>query len=261
MGSDSFEFVVQDGDKAFSKDTQKKIRRQAMKAVAAARRQTGQYGQHNLRQHAASYTKTDSDLTPTAVPIPNPNRDKRVEVHKKPLRYGGGDDDQYPNKENARRASDETVAAAALAQLGSSMFFSGLELFMKDYSVQPVDLSALTAIHVGPLASAVFSSQPGKLKDLLSCRQWSYFEHMYSRYGHSACLDDAIRCLIMAIQHILAPSPRTSSRVILAQYGRTLQSLQKAINDLHGWADPDALCATHILQLFAVSDVPMSTDS
>jgi hypothetical protein len=250
MASSSFEFVVHEGDKAFSKVTQTKIRRQAMKAVAAARRQTGKYGKHNLRQHAASYTKTDSEMSPASVAVED--RDKRVVVHKKRSKHGGGNDDHYPNQETAYSATDETVAMA-LNKLSSSVFFSELELFMMDYSIQPADLSALTSIHLGPVASAIFALQPAKLRKLLSCRQWSYFEHLYSRYGHSACLDDAIRCLIMVAQHVLAPSSRTSSGVILTHYGTALKSLQKAIHDPHGWADPDTLCATHILQLFSVS--------
>jgi hypothetical protein len=40
-----------------------------MKVVAAARWQTGRYGKHNLRQHTISYTETESELSPTAVPI------------------------------------------------------------------------------------------------------------------------------------------------------------------------------------------------
>ncbi|OIW31239.1 hypothetical protein CONLIGDRAFT_631160 [Coniochaeta ligniaria NRRL 30616] len=249
MAPPSFEFVVQEGNLAPSKITQTKIRRQAMKAVAAARRHTGRYGKHNLRQHTVSYTKTDSDLSPAAVPVED--RDKRVVVHKKRSDHGRGDDDHYPNQEIACRATDETVAMAP-TKLSTSWFFSGLELFMMDYSIQPADLSALTSIHLGLVASALFAVQPAKLKELLSCRQWSYFEHMYSRYGHSACLDDAIRCLIMGAQYLLAPSSRTSSGMILAQYGTALKSLQKAINDPNGWADPDTLCATHILQLFSV---------
>lgn len=250
MAPTSFEFVAQEGDKAFSKGTQTKIRRQAMKAVAAARRETGHYGKHNLRQHATSYTKTDSNLSPAALPFKD--CEKRIEVHKKRPPYGGGDDDHYPNQEIAYRTTDETIAMA-LTKLSSSMFFSGLELFMMDYSIQPADLSALTSIHLGPVASAFFTMQPAKLRDLLSCRQWSYFEHLYSRYGHSACLDDAIRCLIMVAHDLVAPSSRSSSDVILRQYGTALKSLQRAINDPDGWANPDTLCATHMLQLFSVS--------
>jgi hypothetical protein len=130
------------------------------------------------------------------------------------------------------------------------MPFSGLELFMMDYSVQPADLSALTSIHITPVAVAVLTAQPGKPRDLLSSRQWSYFEHLYSQYGHSACLDDAIRCLIMVAQCLLAPSSRTSSGVILAQYGAALKSLQKAISDPDCWADPETLCATNICKSF-----------
>ncbi|KAB5562766.1 hypothetical protein GE09DRAFT_1109617 [Coniochaeta sp. 2T2.1] len=255
MAPTSFEFVVQQGDKAFSKVTQTKIRRQAMKAVAAARRQTGQYGKHNLRQHEISYTSTesssDSSLSPTAVPVGGDAEcDSRAVVHKKRSNTGGRGGEHYPKGETEPLDPDQAVLAA-LHKLSSTMFHSELELFMMDYSIQPADLSALTTIHIAPVASAIFTAEPSKLRDLLACRQWSYFEHLYSRYGQSPCLDDAIRCLIIVCQGILAPSPKTSSGMILAQYGKALKSLQEAINEPTGWANVDTLCATNILQLFS----------
>jgi hypothetical protein len=256
MSPASYEFVMQEGPKGFSKVTQKKIRRQAMMAVAAARRQSGRYGKHNLCQHAVSHGKAESELAPIAVPIGDRSDTRMLVVHRdKGLpRNGvqkGPDEDQSANERVSYLSTEETMATA-LNKLRTSMFYSELELFLMDFSVEPADLSALTCVHVASAVRNILTTQPDKLKDVLSSRQRSYFEHLYSRFGQAACLDDAIRCLIMVAQDLLAPSARTSQRAILAQYGRALESLQRALNDQHKWADPDTLCATKLLQLFSV---------
>jgi hypothetical protein len=252
--NNSFEFVLHEPVKGISKVTQTKIRRQAMKAVAAARRQAGQYGKHNLRQSAVSFAQTDLDLSPTAVPIRI--RDTRgAAVHKRSIAATDGGvegRDQIPNQANARPAADRQTDIT-LYSLTSPVPLTGIELFMKHYSVRPADLSALTSIRMAPVAAQAFTTDPRTLKDLLSCRQWSYFEYLYARYGHSPCLDDAIRCLIVASQAVLAPSSKTSNAAVLSHYGTALKSLQKAINDPTRWSDPDTLCAANMLQLFDVS--------
>jgi hypothetical protein len=84
-----FEFIMQEPNESFSKETQTKIRRQAMRSVGAARSKTCM--------------------------IPNPESLSR-----------------YPNW-----------------HLVSPMPLSGLELLVKDRGLDPMDLSALTSIHVG----------------------------------------------------------------------------------------------------------------
>lgn len=264
MGATSFEFVIQDGNKGFPMVTQTRIRRQAMRAVAATRRRTGRYGKHNLRQPEISYTSTETELFPTAVPLEECGRynDNGVVVHKERSRAGGPAEGHWPNPgmSIADPATDGTLTAAVAAALDTfspSIFLSDVQLFMKGYSVQPEDLSALTSIRLPPLASATLTTRPGKLRDFLSGRQWSYFEYLYSRYGQSKCLDDATRCLVMAAEHLLAPSLRTSSGAILAQYGAALESLRKAVNDPDGCVQSNTLCAVNMLQLFSVSGSPI----
>lgn len=56
---DGFTFVVQGPrNLKFNKETRTKIKKQAMKAVGAARRQSGTYGKHNLRQFPVYRTGT-----------------------------------------------------------------------------------------------------------------------------------------------------------------------------------------------------------
>jgi hypothetical protein len=95
MSSDAnFEFIQQHSNNAISKKTRTKIRKQAMRGVAAARRR---------RAPATNWRSNDAVSLPSHL-IPNP--------------------------------------AAPLPT-------SGLELLVKDKGLDPMDLSALTSIHIG----------------------------------------------------------------------------------------------------------------
>lgn len=217
-----------------------------MKAVGAARRQAGQHGKQNLRQHPVPCTKTDSDLKP-ARRVASCNRSSKRLINDSLQEV-----DQWPDSASSPWTTDPTETES-LGKPSPPMPSSGLELFILDHNVSPTDLSALTSIHVGAVASYVLADGAAKLKQLLSFRQWSYFEHLYSRYGHSDCLDDAIRALIVKAQALLVPSAKTSDAMVLSHYGTALNSLQAAFSDAARWSDPDTLCATTILALFDVS--------
>lgn len=94
-GSDdgSFEFVIQEPNERFSKETQTKIRKQAMRAVGAARR------------------RSNLSMIPSS-----------------------GSPSRYPNWHPV-----------------PPMPLSGLELLVKDRGLDPMDLSALTSIHIGSM--------------------------------------------------------------------------------------------------------------
>lgn len=135
---------------------------------------------------------------------------------------------------------------------------SGLDELIRDHGFSPIDLSALTSIHIGAVASTVLSSEPSRLPGLMSCQQWSYFDHVPARFGHSPCLDDAFRCLVTAARSMLVPDrARPSQKMVLSQYGTALQSLQSAVNDASQRYSPEVLCATGLLALFEVRCVPV----
>ncbi|KAH8896580.1 hypothetical protein GQ53DRAFT_838146 [Thozetella sp. PMI_491] len=131
-----------------------------------------------------------------------------------------------------------------------SMPMSGLELLVRDRGLDPMDLSALTSVHIGPLASAMLQSKPSQLPEVLLCRQWSYFSFIPPRFGHVAALDDAFRCLITVAHSSLVPAHRQSQEKILGYYGKALQSLQFAFEEPEARYTAEVLCAVGMLALF-----------
>lgn len=136
------------------------------------------------------------------------------------------------------------------------MPLSGLELLVKDRGIDPIDLSALSSIHIGTMASIILSSDPNRLSGVLSCRQRSYFSYIPPRFGQVSVLDDAFRCLITVTHSMLVPAHKSSQKTILSYYGRALYSLQSAVNDPSLRYSVEVLCATAILALFELLNSP-----
>ncbi|KAH8807831.1 hypothetical protein F5884DRAFT_857398 [Xylogone sp. PMI_703] len=207
-----FEFVMQEPNEKFTKETQTKIRKQAMRAVGAARQYRAGFSA-NPRFGAASRrpAQSDLDLLHPIAPMP----------------------------------------------------LSGLELLVKDRGLDPMDLSALTSVHMGDMqvtsmtASAMITSEPNQLADVLVCRQWSYFSFIPPRFGHFLVLDDAFRCLVTATHSMLVPSHKLSDGKILSCYGRALRSLQSAVNNPTARYSSEVLCATGMLALFELLNSPL----
>ncbi|KAF4613431.1 hypothetical protein G7Y89_g15456 [Cudoniella acicularis] len=136
------------------------------------------------------------------------------------------------------------------------MPLSGLELLVRDRGIDPIDLSALTSIHIGTIASTIFASEPSRLSGVLLCHQRSYFSFIPSRFGHSLVLDDAFRCLITVVHSMLVPDHKPSQDKILSCYGKALHSLQSAVSDPAARYSTEAICATAILALFELLESP-----
>lgn len=231
----TFEFVIQ-GPKSngFSKETRTRIRRQAMKAVGAARRQSGRYGKHNQRQSPPELRQKTIDialrLAPQACVVEEGKTGRKDTA-----------DASWP--------SDRTCSLT----VPSPMPLSGIDAMVRDHGICPTDLSALTSAHIGRVASKILSSHSRMLVSLLSYPSWSYFSMIPGRFGYSSCLDDAVLCLMGKARILLAPSSKTSETLILSNYGKALQSLQSAVNNPALCTSADVLCATEVLALFEVS--------
>ncbi|KAF2111233.1 hypothetical protein BDV96DRAFT_189386 [Lophiotrema nucula] len=145
-------------------------------------------------------------------------------------------------------------ASKSLFSLQTSRPFplSGMELLVRNLGLDPLDLSALSSVHIGAAASAVLYSDPTQLQDVLSCRQKSYFSHVAARFGHVNVLDDAFRCLVIMAHSLLIPTQRPTDAVVLSQYGKALRSLQSAINQETLRHSSEVLCATSILASYEI---------
>ncbi|KAI1497967.1 hypothetical protein F5X99DRAFT_420982 [Biscogniauxia marginata] len=133
------------------------------------------------------------------------------------------------------------------------MPLAGLDLLSAETGIDILDLSALTEVQCGRVASSLLVRQPQRICSLIARRKPSYLEFVPGRYGHSSCLDDAVRCVATRARRVLGPSGQASDRVELLQYGAALHSLQIAVNDPGGtWKSPDVLCAIQVLSLFEI---------
>jgi hypothetical protein len=144
--------------------------------------------------------------------------------------------------------------ALACARLAPSMPLSGLDLLTAEVGVNLLDLSALTAVHFGDMASSHLTKNPSRLRELVSRRKPSYLNYVPARYGHSQCLDDAVRCVALKARRVLSGSRLCNNLTELSLYGKALRSLQDAVDDLGDpWQSPDVLCTIQVLSLYEVS--------
>ncbi|KAH8657980.1 hypothetical protein BX600DRAFT_62056 [Xylariales sp. PMI_506] len=224
---------------SISKADRAVIRRQAMKKASALRRQRGNYGQINLGQHPLLVYGSSKDLD-----FPHPPRASRS-----------------PPKRSDTRAEESLVSISTVynAQLAPEriaspivMPLSGLAQLIAVTGVDLVQISSLTATHVGHAAAAFFEHHPSQLVTLLRQPKISYLRHIANRYGESSYLDDTVHALMLKIRELLNPLDQKSQKSILLHHGRALATLQLAINDPIKRLQPDVLCTIELLGLLEV---------
>ena len=231
--SDSYEFINCSSDAGVpaGQDTRRLIRRQAMSRAAAARRQRGFWGQHNCRQH------------PVSQPAFKGQAEAEIEV---------AISDSARAHSIAQQRYLISVTKARMS-IPASVPSSGYISMRIDYGFDLLDLSALTTFHTGRITAQLLSRDPSCLAHVLRCRQWSYFSFLPSRYGHSACLDDAVHCVAARVRQWMCSPSDPPDDGVLSLYSKSLTSLQSALNDPILCLQPETLCATAILALHEVN--------
>ncbi|TAQ84040.1 hypothetical protein B7494_g7626 [Chlorociboria aeruginascens] len=242
------------------------IRKQAMKKASAARKQAGNYGKHNLRQYPVFIIDSDHiDPEPKIIscdPISTSkslSRGKGVEGSNK-IKAKDVALRQKQNKlERAavERQQDQQLWLAKLAvaeRVPPSPSPKGYELMSQSSRFDILELSTLATLHVGRATRSAISANPYFLvSQLKSSEQWSYLSFLPSRYGHIACLNDAVDCAVARAKQILSPSEIRES-IVIAFYLKALGSLQKALDNPQQRYTPEVLCATEILALYELLD-------
>lgn len=213
-----------------SKSDRATIRRQAMLKAGISRRKRGNYGQFNLGQYPVSVLSTH-------LPLPS---DVGGSHAKPPSRY---DHHGSPHRSSSLALPQQLVSippVMPLSELTQLSCVSGIDL---------LQLSGLTATHVGHAVSTFFHHHPTRLVSLLRQPRTSYLYHINNRYGQSQCLDNAVRALAFQARCLLAPNDSTHLRSALISHGEAIHSLQRAIDDPRLCTQPDVLCATELLGL------------
>ena len=264
MAADSFHFV-HSTDASVPKTPRVRllIRKQAMSRAAAARRLRGKNGKQVLRQcHYPEKVSPKADNLESPSPPLGKSPGELEETLGPPQATNEAPQStteapesliEAPKFSNAAESPEREMAVIAVP---ASLPSTGYESMRIRYDFDLLDLSALTTFHVGRITAQALSRQPARLKDILRCRQWSFFSYLPSRYGYSACLDDAARCVTARVRDWLslpAEGSRPSNGSILSLYTKALKSLQAALNNPDRRVEPDVLCATEILGIYEVS--------
>ena len=239
--SDSYEFIVSFSHAGVppGNDTRRLIRRQAMSRAAAARRQRRCWGQKNRLQYPF-------------VSVPRPDLEEQAEVEDEVATSGAVRADSDSQQRDLMPVRRARMAVPA------SVPSSGYESMRIDYGFDLLDISALTTFHSGRITAQLLAKEPFRLVHILRCRQWSYLSFLPTRYGHSACLDDATRCVAARVrQWMRYPSDPPDDRV-LSLYSKSLTSLQSALDDPVLCLLPEVLCAIAILAIYEVNWVPFT---
>lgn len=147
------------------------------------------------------------------------------------------------------RIAEHPIPTCMPANLSST----GYEAMRIRYDFDVLDLSALTALHIGRSTAQLLHDRPSRLQEILQCRQWSYFAYMPWRYGHTKCLDDALCCIAARVRQWLTDPGNPNDRVLLL-YSRAVKSLQAALDDPAQSMQPDVLCATEVLSIYQLID-------
>jgi len=220
------------------------IRKQAMKMAADTRRRGGNYGKHNLRQYPVFYQSNNDEAAAEEV-IYQEEYDNRTSGMLE-VRF-------ETNVSKSHNIQHGTPSSRGISPKPSA---KGFELITMKHGFDIIDLSTLAAYHVGRATAEALSSDPLQLLRLLDFKQWSYMSYLPSLYGSSACLDDAIHCIIARVRHIIAPNGEAGEREVIRLYLKAIDSLQKALNSPSQRLAAHVLCATEILALYEVRKPP-----
>ncbi len=248
----AFSFIEYDGP-ALTRDpaVRRLIRQRAMRDVAIARRQRGNYGQHNLRQmplfvdldHQDSGRRltgdTETDDTRASTPHGKASPDTPDPI---PKRRTGGSAVWTPVRSVPRcPASYAGMAmspdAVLLLQL---MPLTGLRLGTDTYS----HLSGPAGADRG---ADIFTSSYLGSRKLLS--------FIPSRYGAVASLSHATDCVVAKLRQMtMHPDRRhpNGEALVLLHYSKALRALQAGLSDKSQWMRPETLCAAELLGAFEV---------
>ena len=235
--SESYEFidVSSHAGVATGQTTRRLIRRQAMSRAAAARRQRGTWGNRNLGQY----------------PVSQPDLEEEAGVEN-----DAATSDSVRMDSSSQQQGLMPVTGIRMAMPGNVPSI-GYERMRIGYGFDLLDISALTTFHTGRVTAQVLSREPHRLAHVLRCRQWSYFSFLPSRYGHSACLDDAAHCVAARVRQWIDKPLNLPDNGVLSLYSKSLTSLQSALGDPVTCLQPEVLCAAVILAIYEVSRGPI----
>ncbi|KAL8952704.1 MAG: hypothetical protein Q9222_001403 [Ikaeria aurantiellina] len=230
------------------------IRKRAMSKAVAARKQSGKYSNPNRRQY------------PVFVDIPAPQKpvtDRLLlpsDTHESEPCQG---DELNPTEATVQTIAHRSKPAArrqhrlsrlpTATRIPGSPSSTGYEAMRICYDFDVLALSGFTDLHTGRATAQPLHEQPDRLHEILTCKQWSYFTYIPSRFGNTKCLDDAVCCVAARVRQWIT-NPGQPNRAVIELYAKAVKSLQAALNDPSQYILSDVLCATEVLAIFELLD-------
>ena len=233
------------------------IRKQAMSKAAAERKKRGNWGKTNLGQDVIILPGVKKSLVQASRPVPTSKRD--IEPITPPGSVSSSDSTDFDTDilhagkslERNNTVANLEHGMTCINRIPPKMPCTGYEMLRMQSNFDILDLSALTTFHVGRVTAEILNKSPLLLVEVLHCRQWSYFSYIPSRYGHFACLDDAVQCVAKRVRCWIE-GDLCADPSVLSLYTKALNSLQSALNDPVLYAKAETLCATELLSIYEV---------
>ncbi|RDW61498.1 hypothetical protein BP5796_11390 [Coleophoma crateriformis] len=229
------------------------IRKQAMKKASAARKKSGSYGKHNLRQYPVF---VDGPI-PTTEPH-STSSSHEGEFHKQQTspeldhECGATVIDSAPSFQHAKLKSHLQPTPIELlgASVPASLPLTAFESMSMRYGINILDLSNLTTFHVSRATRKALATDPSQVINMLSYNQWSFFSYLSTSYETSPCVRSAVDCVIARVRQILSPSESDLDSTVITHYVKALGTLQKALECQRQRYSPEVLYAIEILALY-----------
>lgn len=245
----AFRFVNYDGTRLSSNPTVRRlIRRQAMRGVAAIRKERGNYGKINMRQLPICLCNGIFGVSPAYNDYDKIHDTCTTRHQNKSSKDSDGSSQGQPQDHNFRPYSLSTVIAPTLT-VGPAE----AETFSILISLTPV-----TGLRLGITERCHLSAASKQFRNLPSTTHLGGRKLLYyipSRYGQVSCLTHATDCVVAKLRQMIRhPECReqVENTIALRHYAKALGALQIALEHESQWKEPETLCATVLLGIFEV---------
>lgn len=255
----NFPFIVSSGPKLQNDPaTRQLIRKQAMRDIGIARKRKGTFGKQNTGQ----FPTADVPIR-AAVSSAGGNKSSSSGTSS-PETWGSDASASTQSTDDTELdalfgqqlvpARRKPITTGRISSIQTVNLLSSYETTRARFNVDITDLCMLTNFNVGKSIIPILTADPSRLAGLLGQQEWSYLQHVPSRYGESQCLTAATDCVLAKVRSVLAPQGGYEE-VQLRLYAKALNSLQKAISNGASCMDSDVLCATQMLSLHEVRSI------
>ncbi|KAF2718395.1 hypothetical protein K431DRAFT_230947 [Polychaeton citri CBS 116435] len=259
-----WQFVHSNGPKVPADPAvRRRIRQQAMRDVAIARKQKGTYGRINKVQHpdlgsASTDDQTGQSETSDAQESVESGQEKSPSNSSTDSDSSGGgvqlSTTPFAYEEESSDLSHISDALASWIARPDRMPLGAYEALRARYGVDVTNLGMLTTFNISQTTITLIGKEPWRLASLMGTRRQSYLDYIPARYGSSRALTAAVECVTARVCSKLMPPNPTFSALVMRLYSKALKELQKDIADVARSQQPDVLCAVELLSLHEIVD-------